>query len=164
GREDDKRTLFSVNLDGGDERTHLTSEWANEFAVSPDGRWIGWTERFNAYVAPFVAAGRPITVGAEGKAMPQARVTRDAGEWLGGSGDSRRLRWLLGPGLFTRDLSQAFTFVDGAPETLPEPADHGINIGFTAEADRPEGRMVLTGARLITMNGAEVIENGVIVI
>ena len=163
-RDGDKRTLISVDLDGGDERTHLTSEWAAEFAVSPDGNWIGWTERFNAYVAPFVQAGRPISISAEGKSLPQARVTRDAGDWLSWSGDSRRLQWALGPELFTRDLNQSFTFVDGAPEDLPDPDETGINLGFTAQADVPEGRMALTGARLITMNGAEVIENGVVIV
>ena len=163
-RDGDKRTLISVDLDGGDERTHLTSEWAAEFAISPDGNWIGWTERFNAYVAPFVQAGRPISISAEGKSLPQARVTRDAGDWLSWSGDSRRLQWALGPELFTRDLNQSFTFVDGAPEDLPEPDETGINLGFTAQADVPEGRMALTGARLITMNGAEVIENGVVIV
>ena len=163
-RDGDKRTLISVDLDGEDERTHLTSEWAAEFAVSPDGNWIGWTERFNAYVAPFVQAGRPISISAEGKSLPQARVTRDAGDWLSWSGDSRRLQWALGPELFTRDLNQSFTFVDGAPEDLPDPDETGINLGFTAQADVPEGRMALTGARLITMNGAEVIENGVVIV
>lgn len=164
GRDGDKRTLISVDLNGQERRTHLTSEWAAEFAVSPDGRWIGWTERFNAYVAPFVAAGRPVTVSADGKSLPQARVTRDAGEWLSWSGDSRRLQWSLGPELFTRDLNQAFTFVEGAPEDLPKPDEHGINLGFSVPTDKPEGRIALTGARLITMNGQEVIENGVVVI
>jgi len=163
-RDGDKQSLISVDLDGDDERTHLTSEWAAEIAVSPDGAWIGWTERFNAYVAPFVATGRPITISAEGRSLPQARVTRDAGEWLSWSGDSRRLQWSLGPELFTRDLNQAFAFVDGAPEELPKPDETGINLGFTARTDRPEGRMALTGARLITMNGSEVIENGVIIL
>lgn len=164
GRDGDKRTLISVDLNGQEPRTHLTSEWAGEFAISPDGRWIGWTERFNAYVAPFVAAGRPVAVSPDGKSLPQARVTRDAGEWLSWSGDSRRLQWSLGPELFTRDLNQAFTFVDGAPEDLPKPDEHGINLGFSVPTDRPDGRIALTGARLITMNGAEVIENGVVVI
>jgi imidazolonepropionase-like amidohydrolase/Tol biopolymer transport system component len=164
GQDGDKRTLVSVDLDGRDQRTHLTSEWANEFAVSPDGDWIAWTERFNAYVTPFVAAGRPVTISADGKSLPQTRVTRDAGEWLSWSGDSSRLNWSLGPQLFTRDLNQAFAFVEGAPEELPKPPEQGINIGFSVAADKPEGRMALTGARLITMNGAEVIENGVVII
>ncbi|MBW8305036.1 MAG: amidohydrolase family protein [Brevundimonas sp.] len=164
GRDGDKRTLISVDLDGSDERTHLTSEWAAEFAVSPDGNWIGWTERFNAYVAPFVAAGRPIDVGPDGKSLPQARVTRDSGEWLSWSGDSRSLHWSQGPELFTRDLNRSFAFVEGAPEELPKPDEHGVNLGFSVETDRPQGRMALVGARLITMNGAEVIENGIIVV
>ncbi|MBX9802278.1 MAG: amidohydrolase family protein [Caulobacteraceae bacterium] len=163
-REGTSQTLISVDLDGSDERTHLTSEWASEFAVSPDGNWIGWTERFNAYVAPFVMAGRPVAISAEGKSLPQARVTRDAGEWLSWSGDSQRLQWSLGPELFTRDLNQAFTFVDGAPDELPKPDEAGINLSFSAQADMPEGRMALTGARLITMNGTEVIENGVVIV
>lgn len=164
GRDGDKRTLISVDLDGDDKRTHLTSEWAAEFALSPDGNWVGWTERFQAYVAPFVAAGRPFALAPDGKSLPQARVTRDSGEWLSWSGDSRRLQWSQGPELFSRDLNQSFTFVDGAPDELPRPDERGINIGFTATADKPEGRMALTGARIITMNGAEVIENGVIIV
>ncbi|WP_426027693.1 amidohydrolase family protein [Brevundimonas sp. TWP2-3-4b2] len=164
GRDGDKRTLISVDLDGDDKRTHLTSEWAAEFALSPDGNWIGWTERFQAYVAPFVAAGRPVALAPDGKSLPQTRVTRDSGEWLSWSGDSRRLQWSQGPELFSRDLNQSFAFVDGAPDELPKPDERGINIGFTAEADKPEGRMALTGARLITMNGTEVIENGVIIV
>ncbi|KAK0341316.1 hypothetical protein LTR94_026868, partial [Friedmanniomyces endolithicus] len=90
-RDGEKRVLKSVNLSGEDERTHLSSDWAAEFSISPDERWIAWTERFNAYVAPFVPTGRPITVGADAKALPQTRVTRDAGEWLHWSGDSSRL-------------------------------------------------------------------------
>ncbi|MGN7099834.1 amidohydrolase family protein [Brevundimonas diminuta] len=163
-RDGDKRVLKSVNLSGEDERTHLSSDWAAEFSISPDERWIAWTERFNAYVAPFVPTGRPITVGADAKALPQTRVTRDAGEWLHWSGDSSRLQWSMGPELFSRPLSESFAFMDGAPADLPKPAEHGIKIGFSADYARPSGVTVLTGARLITMKGEEVIEDGVIVV
>ena len=164
GREGDRRALISVDLDGHEKRTHLTSEWAGEFAVSPDGNWVGWTERFNAYVAPLVSAGRPINVAPDGKALPQARVTRDSGEWLSWSADSRRLHWSQGPELFTRDLNRSFAFVEGAPEELPKPDEHGVDLGFSVPADKPHGRMALTGARVITMNGDEVIENATIVL
>lgn len=164
GRQDTDRAFKSVDLDGNDERTHLTSEWASEFAVSPDERFVGWTERFNAYVTPFVRTGRAVNVGAEGKALPQTRVTRDAGEWLHWSGDSSRLQWSLGSQLYQRDLNRTFAFVQGAPDDLPEPAASGIEIGFQQAYDRPEGTMVLTGARLITMNGDQIIEDGVIVV
>ncbi|MNH49812.1 Atrazine chlorohydrolase [compost metagenome] len=163
-RDGDKRVLKSVNLSGDDERTHLSSEWAAEFSVSPDEHWVAWTERFNAYVTPFVATGRAVTVGADTKALPQTRVTRDAGEWLHWSGDSSRLQWSMGPELFSRPLSESFAFAEGAPAELPKPAEHGIKIGFSADYAKPTGRVVLSGARLITMKGDEVIEDGVVVI
>lgn len=163
-RDGDKRVLRSMNLSGGEVRNHLSSEWAAEFSVSPDEQWIAWTERFNAYIAPFASTGRAITVGADTKALPQTRVTHDAGEWLHWSGDSSRLQWSMGPELFSRPLSESFAFVDGAPADLPKPAEHGIKIGFTADYARPTGVTVLSGARLITMKGEEVIEDGVVVI
>ena len=163
-RADGKAVLKSVDLNGRDARTHLTSEWAAEFSVSPDEKWVAWTERFNAYVAPFIATGRSITVGAEGKALPQTRVTRDAGEWLHWSGDSSRLQWSMGPELFSRALSESFSFAEGAPAELPKPAEHGIQIGFKADFAQPSDVKVLSGARIVTMKGDEVIEDGVVVI
>ena len=164
GREDSSTALKSVDLNGHEERTHLTSEWASDFEVSPDENWVAWTERFNAYVAPFVATGRPVVVGAKGEALPQTRVTRDAGNWLQWSGDSSRLTWALGPEFFSRGVNEAFSFVEGAPAELPKPAEHGINIGFSVPADKPTGRLVLSGARIVSMKGDEVIEDGVIVV
>jgi len=163
GRQDTNTALKSVDLNGGDERTHLLSEWGADFAVSPDERWVAWNERFNAFVAPFARTGRPVTLSADGKALPQTRFTRDAGDWLHWSGDSRRLSWALGPELFSRDLNQGFAFVEGAPEDLPEPPEAGINIAFRQAADRPEGQLALIGARIVTMDGERVIEDGVIV-
>ncbi|WGM30483.1 amidohydrolase family protein [Brevundimonas sp. NIBR11] len=163
GREDGKAALKSSDLNGHDERTHLLSEWAADFVLSPDEHWIAWTERFNAYVAPFTRTGRPVTLSADGKALPQTRFTRDAGDWLTWSGDSSSLSWSLGPQLFSRPLNQGFAFVEGAPDDLPKPPETGINLGFTQAADRPEGRLALTGARIVTMNGDRVIEDGIIV-
>ena len=164
GRQDSATALKSIDLNGHDPRTHLTSEWASDFEISPDEHWVAWTERFNAYVAPFVATGRPVSLSAKGDALPQTRMTRDAGNWLQWSGDSKRLTWAVGPEYFSRGLDESFRFVEGAPEDLPKPAEHGLNIGFSVPADKPTGRLVLTGARIVTMNGDAVIENGVIVV
>src|SRR5690606_20766733 len=53
---------------------------------------------------------------------------------------------------------------EGAQATLPKPPEHGIQLGFKAQQEAPQGYTVLTGARIITMKGNEVIEDGVIVI
>jgi Tol biopolymer transport system component/imidazolonepropionase-like amidohydrolase len=164
GRQDKLIALKSADLNGHDVRTHLTSEFASEFAVSPDEAWVAWNERFNAYVAPFAKSGRAISVAVDGKALPQTKVTRDAGDWVHWSGDSRTLHWALGPELFSRDLKQSFSFVEGAPAELPKPPEAGINLSFKQTAYKPSGRVALTGARLVTMKGDEVIEDGVVVL
>ena len=164
GRKDGKNSLYSVKLDGTDERTHLLSEYGTDFTVAPNGQWVAWTERFHAYVAPFTATGRPVTLSESGKAIPQTRMTRDAGQWLHWSADSSALRWSNGPELFSRKLTDSFTFVDGAAETVAATAEHGIPLGFKVDYAQPSGVKVLSGARIITAKGDEVIEDGVIVI
>ena len=51
-----------------------------------------------------------------------------------------------------------------APAELPKPPEQGLKIGFTADADKPKGETALVGARIVTMKGDEVIEDGVIVV
>ncbi len=160
----DRRMLMSIELDGSDERTHLVSTNAVEYRVSPDGKWVAFVERFNAYIAPFVATGKEIEIGPKSKALPLRRVSRDAGQFLHFSGDSRKLHWSLGPELFTRDLTDAFDFLPGAPDEVPEPPERGVNISFEAESDIPAGSVAIVGARLITMRADEVIEDGTVVI
>jgi imidazolonepropionase-like amidohydrolase/Tol biopolymer transport system component len=161
---EDKRVLRSVRLDGMEPRTLLRCENGTEFRVSPDGKWVAFRERFNAYVAPFVRAGKTVDIGPKSKAVPVTRVTKDAGEFLRWSGDSRKLHWSLGPELFTRDVSEAFSFVEGAPETLPGPPEAGVNVSFSQPTDAPSGKVAFVGARLVTMRGDEVIEDGTVVV
>jgi imidazolonepropionase-like amidohydrolase/Tol biopolymer transport system component len=161
---EDKRALRSIKLDGADERTHLISEFATEYAVSPDEKWVAWTERFNAYITPLVTTGKPVDLSPKTTSLPVTKVTRDAGQFLHWSGDSSKLWWSEGPELYSRDLKEAFAFRDGAPQNLPKPAEHGADISFTAPYAAPTGKVALTGGRIITMKGEQVIEDGVIVI
>ena len=159
-----KRALRSVDIDGGDERQHVTSAFATRFAISPDEKWLAWTENFDAHITPFVRTGGSIEIGPKMSSLPVATVTRDAGEYIHWSGDSKRLYWALGPELFSRELKDAFAFLEGAPEKLPEAPERGTYIGFSRASDMPSGSVAFTNARIITMRGAEVIENGTIVV
>ncbi len=159
-----RRELRSLGLDGTEERTHLASDNATEFRVSPDGRWVAFTERFNAYIAPFVATGKTVEIGPKASSVPLTRVSRDAGEYLHWAGDSSALHWSLGPELYTRELKDAFAFLPGAPEKLPEPASGGRKIGLVVPADVPTGSVALVGGRVITMKGDEVIDDGTVLV
>lgn len=161
---ENKRALRSMELDGSDERTHLISEFATEYALSHDEKFVAWTERFNAYVAPFVRTGQTVELSPKTASIPLSRVTRDAGEFLHWSGDGQRLWWSLGPELYSRDLKEAFAFAEGAPKELPKPAEQGTDISFTEAYAAPAGRTAFTGARIVTMKGDEVIEDGIIVL
>ena len=174
--DEDKRALRTINLDRADERSLYLSSFATRYEVSPDEKWIAWQEKFNAYIAPFVRTGKTIEIGPDTKALPVKKVSKDAGEYLHWSGDSSRLYWALGPELYSRDLKEAFTFLSGE---LPAPAPSadakaaaapaladapGTNIGFTQSYDVPSGKLAFTGARVITMRGDEVIDDGVVVV
>lgn len=162
--ENDKATLFSVELDGSDERTHLESHNATEFALSPDGKWVAFEERWHTYVAPFVPTGRTVTVGPKTSSHPVAKVSRDSGENLQFSGDSTRLYWSLGPELFERKLSDSFAFLAGAPEKLPEPEATGRNVGFRAKTFVPNTAHAFVHARIVTLKGDQVLEDGALVV
>ena len=79
-------------------------------------------------------------------------------------GDSRRVHWSLGPELFTRELREAFAFIDGAPAKLPDAPTRGVDIGFDVPADVPDATLALVGARIVTMKGDEIIDDGAIVV
>ncbi|MCA9657915.1 MAG: PD40 domain-containing protein, partial [Myxococcales bacterium] len=156
--------LKSIELDGSDPFTHLKTAKATEFAVSPDGRFVAWNEGFHALIAPFPATGRTVDIGPKAEGQPVARVTRDAGDFIHWSKASDRLYWSLGPELYSRDLKDAFAYLEGAPEKLPEPPTAGLAIGFKTPADRPRGTKAIRGAKIVTMRGDEVIADGTIIV
>ncbi|MDY0747405.1 amidohydrolase family protein [Paucibacter sp. R3-3] len=160
---DSQHKLVRIDLADRSETEVAKSEFASEYAVSPDGRWLGFVERFHAYVTPLPAAGKPITVGAKMDALPLRQLDVNAGEYMHWSGDSQSLHFMLGDELFTAALKDAFEPGKAAKDY--KPAEHGTKIGFMQASDKPAGRIAITSARIATMNPTdEVIEDGVIVV
>jgi len=168
GADEGKLELKSVNTAGHDERTHLSGDQVTEFRIAPDGRWVAFTQQYNAFVAPFAATGRSVDVSSGTKSIPVRQVSKRAGESLHWSGASDELHWSHGPTLFTRALEDAFSFLHGSPEELPEPVETGFELNFEVAPDRHDGVIALTGARVVTMRNAhetqEVIENGIVLV
>ncbi len=161
--------LKSVNLDGLDPRTHLKGTAATEFRVSPDDRWVAFTEGWNAWVAPFTATGRTFEISSESKAVPVRRVSARSGRWLHWSGSSDRIYWAHGPTLYSRDLAGAFPKATHDAVDPPEPVASGQELVVELPADRPAGRIALVGGRVVTMRDArrglrEVIDEGVVLL
>ncbi len=89
-------------------------------------------------------------------AVPVRRLNELGIEFPAWGADGRTAHWSLGNALFTYDLDAA----ENDPAYVPSEQQ----IGVTAQRDIPQGVVVLRGARAITMNGDEVIENADIVI
>ena len=111
---------------------------------------------------PPAPAAAPATTAA--KPEPPKWDVNNPGENIEWTNDSQTLYWSLGPELFQRDLKDSFAFIPGAPEKLPDPSEHGLNISFKQPYDKPSGKIALVGARIVSMKGDEVIENGTIVV
>jgi imidazolonepropionase-like amidohydrolase/Tol biopolymer transport system component len=162
--EGDKKAFKVMDISGASQRTLYTSTYATQFAPSPDGKWMAFTELFNCYLTPMVSTGSPQDLSAGNKAIPLTKLTRDAGTYIHWSKDSQRLMWTLGPKYFSRDIHSAFPFIEGGPDKTPAIDTAGTDIGLKLKSDLPDGKIAFKNARVITMKGDEVIDNGTIVI
>lgn len=158
------KKLISVNLQGLDEQTHVTSKYANRLVPSPDNQWIAFTHLHKAYVAPLVMNGHTIDLDQKSNYVPVSQIARDAGINIHWSPDSDIIYWTLGNEYFSNNLENRFTFLPGSPDSIPPVSETGLEIELTTEVDKPDGLIAFTNARIITMNGDEVIDNGTIVI
>lgn len=157
----------SMDLNGQDEKRHFRSQYALGFTPSPDNKWVAFHELYKVYIAPMPQVGSDIDLSANTRAIPVTHVAKDAGYNLHWSSDGQKLHWTLGEEYFTVGLSEAFDFLSGDSSEeleLPLGDSDGIRIGLELQTDKPSGVVALTNARIITMNGDEVIENGTIVV
>jgi len=157
--ENGKKVFKSMDVNGGNIRTHYVSQYATQFVPSPDGKWMAFSELFNVYLTPLVNTNNSIELSSTSKAIPLTRVTKDAGTYIHWSKDSKKLNWTLGSGYFSEPVKE---LTEGSDNNSSDSS--GIDIGLKLKADVPTGSIALTNARIITMKGDQVIEKGTIVI
>ncbi|WP_129645023.1 amidohydrolase family protein [Peristeroidobacter agariperforans] len=150
-------SLVSVTLDGLDKREHAHTLNADtlELRVSPDLRWIAFRESQQYFVMPFHELGAPLTVSAASSEVPVRALTDLGGYSLTWSNDSSTLHWTLGASLYRANVA------DAASTPAPQPY---TKIDLKLQADIPTGKLAFTNARIITMRGDEVIEQGTVVV
>lgn len=150
--------------DGEDERAIFKTTYAKQFTVSPDEQWIAYADLHQVYIAAFPHTGRTITIGSDSSAFPVRRVSRHAGYNLHWSGDGKMLHYTLGDQYYSIHLNDLFQFIGGKPDSTFIIPEKGIAVGLKAKTDKPQGGVAFTNARIITMDGDKVIENGTVVV
>ena len=158
------KELKSVDLNGKDERTHIKSKYANRLVPSPDNQWIAFTNLHKLFVAPLNLNGKEIDLDNKSTSVPISILANDAGINIHWSADSKKVMWTLGSEYFSNEIKDRFTFLENSPKEIDEVTKKGIEIGLKAQVDKPSGSIAFTNARIITMEGDQVIENGTIVI
>lgn len=157
-------SMNSCKPDGEDERVHLKSTYGSQFTVSPDEKWIAFIDLHKAYVAAFPQTGKTIEIGSGTTDFPLKVVTKDAGFNLHWSSNSRQLHYTLGNQYYSINLEDRFEFIANKPDSLFKVPEKGIDIALEVNMDKPKGILAFTNARIITMNGNEVIEKGTVVV
>ena len=135
-------------------RIHARFQSADEAAISPDGAQVAFLEGDNAYVAPLPyneSAGKPVTFTKDEKT---GRLPAKALSTLGGLYPN----WRTGR-IVEFNSANVYYAYDTVTEETRE-----TKISLTVPRDIPDGKIAFTNARIITMNGREVIEQGSLVI
>lgn len=158
------KSVESVDLNGEDKKEHFDGKYAQRYVISPDNNWVAWSELYKVYVAPFPKTGKKVGLTSGTKAVPVAQVARDAGINIHWSADSKTLHWTLGNEYFSDDLTERFKFLEGSLDSLPPMDSVGLKINLTLPMDKPQGLVAFTNARIITMEGNQVIEKGTVLV
>ena len=156
-----KPTLSVVELKSKKIRKLYESEHATEFRVSPDGKYLAFAERFKVFVTPFVESGSTINISPKDSQFPIEQLSARAGENISWNTKSNTLYWTLGPELYHASLEGMFAI--NKADDADFKVKSGERIGFSKKMAEPKGMIALKGAKIITMDGEKVIENGVII-
>ncbi len=145
-------SLTSVRLDGLDRKTHVrVTGGAQSVAMSPDGTSAFVSARGRHYIVTIPpSGGQTLTFSLPGGPAPVKKMSEHGGDYLAWSADGRSVTWSWGATFYVQDVKS------------DEPHETEIVVEMTRA--KPEGRVVLSGARIVTMNGDEVIASGDIVI
>ena len=156
------KNLKSVDLNGKDERSHFSSKLANRLVPSKDNKWIAFIHLHKLFVAPFILNGSEINVDQNTKSFNVESLSKNAGinlHWA----NSNKVFWTLGDDYFSKSIVDN-TADPFAKTNLVADESAGIKINLKSKTDAPEGRIAFKNARIITMKGDEIIEDGTIII
>jgi imidazolonepropionase-like amidohydrolase/Tol biopolymer transport system component len=158
-RGDDKLQLISTDLGGEARRNHASGDLASDFQISQDGRSVAFRQNYEAFLMPLLPGAQDVTAATDKGALPAIRLSQGGGDFIHFSGNGSRVHWSIGPNLFSAEAGNIYSGSYKIPTT-------SLNLSQPVRAAKPTGSVALTGARIVTMRGADggVIEDGVVLV
>jgi Tol biopolymer transport system component len=165
---------------------------AADVRMSPDGKWALAHVGNQLYLVTLpIVGGETPSVNVSGPSVPIKKLTTIGADYFGWADGGETMTWAVGPAFFRQPI-ESVSFEEEKeeeaeeseepetkksrrkkkkaaaeePEEKPEKPPLYEEIRVTLEAPRhtPEGTVVLSGARIVTMKGDEVIESGDVVV
>jgi Tol biopolymer transport system component len=157
----------------------------DEVVLSPDGTRALVRVNRNVYLiaVPPPSGDAPTLSVTATSAVPTSRLTKVGGDFVGWKNDGSVAYYSIGKSFFQHDIALADSLrADSAtrarqreaggaapadttrakPSAVYEP--FRVDVVITGQKDKPRGTVVLSGARIITMKGNEVIPSGDVVV
>ncbi len=171
--------LISVRLDGTDRREHLAVKGkgfygsdkpvnARDIRLSPDGQWALAGVNNQLYVLPVPkVGGKAPTVNVDSPSIPVKKLTHVGADYFDWANGGRTITWSVGSTFYQLPFdSVSFETIKKDSSKKGLPAIPAKETKITVKIDRaiPNGMVALKGARIITMDGDEVIRNGVVLV
>ena len=161
------RSLLSIDLSGGKERLHATGKNLSRYEVSPDDQYLAFRENYHIYALPLPPGGKPLELATSVSSVNMTRASGDGGNYPHWIKEGKTLAWSLGATLFESGVDKLFVLAaEGDDDNKYKAPTRGASMSMQLDADVPSTVVALSGARLVTMAGADggIIEDGVIVI
>ncbi len=167
GQSEGKLQLISADLEGDKRQVHAEGELVSGYSVSPRGDLLAFRENYEVFVTPLMPGGQAVTLGEKSSSLPVTRASKGGADYIGWTDGGSTLTWSMGPTLYRAMASDMIaTAPQGEDAPTFAPPETGISLARTIAADKAQGVVALTGARILTMagDGAGIVENGTIVI
>lgn len=143
------KTFESVDLEGNDKKTLFFGKYGHEYCLSPNGQKVAWQELGRIYTASI--PDNAVGISADNHNIDKREVSDLPGNNLSWSKDGKELSWTIANQLYKVDI-----------EANEPPQKHQINLSY--QSDTPEGVLAFTNARILTMDGDELIEHGTVIV
>ena len=171
--------VISVRLDGTDRREHLAVKGkgfytsnepvnARDIRFNPDRTMALAGVNNQLYITPIpIVGGTAPVVDVNSPTIPVKKLTDVGADYFDWADNGNTITWSIGS-TFYRLPVDSISFEskkdDSTKTDILANKASATKITVTTEFDKPKGMVALKGAKIITMDGDEVIRNGVILI
>jgi len=143
------KTFEAVDLKGENKQILFYGKYGHEYAISLNQKMVAWQELGKIYLASFPK--EPMGISADNKNLDKRIISDLPGNNLDWSTEDRQLSWSISNSLYIVNPSKVNSL------KVKE-------ISLKCSVGKPKGELAFTNARIISMEGDEILEDGTLIV